>query len=105
MNNQEFSVDVAQQAEQSRLNNLCQFRIDVERQGFSNVVPVFNSLDEVREVRSTLLTQADILINKADDQAQDSSALRQYRQALRDVTKQNIALGEAFNPFPALPSV
>jgi hypothetical protein len=41
-----------------------------------------------RDKRSTLLAEADILINKALDNGQDATALRAYRQALRDITTQ-----------------
>jgi hypothetical protein len=42
----------------------------------------------VRDTRNSLLADADILIFKAEDLGQDTVALRQYRQALRDITKQ-----------------
>ena len=70
-----------------------------------DITLAFDNVDEVREARSTLLAQADILINKAEDKGQDSSALRQYRQDLRDVTKQTFDFSQPFYPFPALPSV
>jgi hypothetical protein len=41
-----------------------------------------------RTVRNSLLADADILIFKAEDLGQDTTALRQYRQELRDITKQ-----------------
>ena len=42
----------------------------------------------VRDIRNTLLTEADILIFKAEDLGQDTTLLRVYRQALRDITIQ-----------------
>lgn len=42
----------------------------------------------VRDIRNTLLSEADILIFKAEDLGQDTTALRSYRQALRDITNQ-----------------
>lgn len=42
----------------------------------------------VRDIRNTLLSEADILIFKAEDLGQDTAALRNYRQALRDITSQ-----------------
>ena len=45
----------------------------------------------IRQQREPLLSEADILINKALDKGSDVSALRTYRQALRDVTKQDPA--------------
>jgi vancomycin resistance protein YoaR len=39
-----------------------------------------------RKDRDALLVEADILINKAADLGQDTTALRTYRQALRDAT-------------------
>lgn len=42
----------------------------------------------VRDLRNTLLSEADILIFKAEDLGQDTTALRSYRQALRDITNQ-----------------
>lgn len=42
----------------------------------------------VRNQRNTLLAEADILIFKAEDLGQDVTALRGYRQALRDITLQ-----------------
>ena len=42
----------------------------------------------VRAQRAPLLTGADIAILKAEDAGQDTAALRQYRQALRDITAQ-----------------
>lgn len=41
---------------------------------------------EFRAKRNELLKEADILINKAEDNGEDSSELRAYRQALRDAT-------------------
>jgi len=51
-----------------------------------------DSLDKAAEyqrtVRNSLLADADILIFKAEDLGQDTTALRQYRQELRDITNQ-----------------
>lgn len=44
--------------------------------------------DYQRTIRNSLLDEADILIFKAEDLGQDTTALRAYRQALRDITKQ-----------------
>lgn len=41
---------------------------------------------EFRAERNKLLSEADILINKALDNDQDVTSLRTYRQALRDAT-------------------
>lgn len=41
---------------------------------------------EIRKQREPLLAQADIAINKAIDKDEDVTALRVYRQALRDIT-------------------
>lgn len=41
---------------------------------------------EFRFKRNELIVEADILINKAEDNSQDSTKLRAYRQALRDST-------------------
>jgi hypothetical protein len=55
----------------------------------------------VRDTRSSLLAEADILIFKAEDLGQDTTALRTYRQALRDVTLQE---GFPLNvTFPTIP--
>lgn len=43
---------------------------------------------EIRAKRGPLLIEADIAINIAEDNGRDASALRAYRQALRDVTEQ-----------------
>jgi hypothetical protein len=48
----------------------------------------YKEANKVRTERDYLISQADILINKAEDNEQDASALRQYRQALRDVPQQ-----------------
>ena len=50
--------------------------------------PVIDLAAEARAQRAPLLTDADIAINKAEDNGLDSSNLRKYRQALRDITKQ-----------------
>lgn len=44
--------------------------------------------DVIRVQRVPLLALADIAILKAEDNNQDTSAWRQYRQALRDITGQ-----------------
>jgi hypothetical protein len=55
----------------------------------------------VRDTRNSLLADADILIFKAEDLGQDTTTLRQYRQALRDITKQQ---GFPLNvTFPTIP--
>lgn len=41
---------------------------------------------EIRKQRAPLLASADIAINKAIDKGEDTTALRVYRQALRDIT-------------------
>ena len=41
---------------------------------------------DFRKQRGALLAEADILINKAADSGKDTTALRTYRQALRDAT-------------------
>ncbi|MCM1516223.1 MAG: phage tail assembly chaperone [Paraprevotella sp.] len=43
---------------------------------------------EARMGRDMLLHQADILIYKAEDAGEDTTALREYRQVLRDVPEQ-----------------
>ena len=48
----------------------------------------YKEANKVRIERDYLISQADILINKVEDNEQDASALRQYRQALRDVPQQ-----------------
>lgn len=40
---------------------------------------------EIVEKRDALLKEADILVNKAQDNAIDDIPFRQYRQALRDI--------------------
>lgn len=40
----------------------------------------------IRKQRTPLLIDADIAINKALDKGEDATALRVYRQALRDIT-------------------
>lgn len=55
----------------------------------------------IRDTRNSLLEEADILIFKAEDLGQPTTVLRQYRQALRDVTKQE---GFPLNvTFPEIP--
>ena len=43
--------------------------------------------EQFRAERNILLQQADIEINKLEDNNQDSTAWREYRQALRDATE------------------
>ena len=43
-------------------------------------------LNKIRELRKPLLDEADIEINKAEDNALDATALRDYRKALRGCT-------------------
>jgi len=45
------------------------------------------ALIEIREERKPLLEEADHKINLLEDQGLDSTEVRQYRQALRDMTK------------------
>ena len=42
----------------------------------------------IRAERNARIAEADIAINKAEDAGQDTTVLRQYRQALRDVPQQ-----------------
>ena len=42
----------------------------------------------IRAQRAPLLSEADIAIWKAEDNGQDATAWRRYRQALRDITAQ-----------------
>lgn len=52
-----------------------------------NPVPRRNDiLNQLRGLRQPLLAEADYEVNKLEDNAQDASAMRAYRQALRDVT-------------------
>mgnify|MGYP003122778637 CR=1 FL=1 len=44
-------------------------------------------MDELSLLRAPLLTEADVEINKLEDNGGDSSAWRTYRQALRDITE------------------
>lgn len=46
------------------------------------------ALDSIRKMRNDLLLDADFAINKAEDNGKPSKALREYRQALRDITSQ-----------------
>lgn len=56
----------------------------------------------VRAQRAPLLTGADIAILKAEDAGQDTAALRQYRQALRDITAQpGFPTAVTWPPVPA----
>ena len=72
------------------------------------------TMDLVRTARASLLSEADIEINKIEDASGDSSAWRTYRQALRDITatykkvdgdwKVSVDLLDAENfAFPAKP--
>lgn len=45
----------------------------------------------VRLERKPLLEEADWRINKAEDLGEDTTELRKYRQALRDVTSQDLS--------------
>jgi hypothetical protein len=100
-----FDAILAAQLEQDRLDILCQFRLELRKNGSSSIVPFFANLDEVREVRADLLIDADVSIKKAEDAGKDTQTLRIYRQALRDVTEQNFDFNTAFNPFPVKPMV
>jgi hypothetical protein len=56
-----------------------------------NPVPRRNDvLNQLRSRREPLLKDADNEVNKLEDNAQDASAMRAYRQALRDVTNDYI---------------
>lgn len=56
----------------------------------------------VRAQRAPMLTGADIAILKAEDAGQDTAALRQYRQALRDITAQpGFPTAVTWPPVPA----
>ena len=44
-------------------------------------------MDRITKMRAPLLADADIEINKLEDAGSDSSAMRTYRQALRDITE------------------
>jgi hypothetical protein len=46
------------------------------------------SWESVRQQRQPLLAEADWQIERAEDKGQDTTDLRAYRQALRDMTKQ-----------------
>lgn len=45
----------------------------------------------VRKQRRPLLQEVDWRINKADDLGEDTAELRKYRQALRDITNQDLS--------------
>lgn len=45
-----------------------------------------SKLSKLRDKRNSLLTEADHEVNKKEDASEDASALRAYRQSLRDVT-------------------
>ena len=49
----------------------------------------FKSWEDARKKRVSLLKEADWRIERADDNGLDSSPMRAYRQALRDITKQS----------------
>ena len=65
----------------------------VPENGYLNVEDIPKTQAEkevdVRAERDGLLAQADIIINKAEDAGKDTTAMRQYRQALRDVPEQS----------------
>lgn len=50
---------------------------------------VIQKWNEVRHKRMPLLHEADILVNQAQDVGINEQAARAYRQALRDITKQD----------------
>lgn len=58
-----------------------------------------------RAERNQLLSECDIMINKAEDNGEDTTALRTYRQALRDATIDWVmpTLGELAVEAPADP--
>lgn len=47
--------------------------------------------DSIRKQRKPLLEEVDWEINKAEDLGEDTIELRKYRQALRDVTNQDMS--------------
>lgn len=49
--------------------------------------PMVEVKAEFRAKRNLLISQVDIEINKLEDNGQDATVLRTYRQALRDCTK------------------
>jgi len=51
---------------------------------------------EFRAERNAKLSEVDVMINKAEDNGEDTAELRAYRQALRDATEQWVmpVLGE-----------
>lgn len=53
--------------------------------GFKQMHPECQ-LREIRRQREPLLAEADVLVNRAEDNGADATAARQYRQALRDIT-------------------
>jgi hypothetical protein len=56
--------------------------------------------DAVRRARVPLLAEADWRIQRAEDQGEDATALRSYRQALRDVTTGDDPDSPAWPPAP-----
>lgn len=46
-----------------------------------------DKLEEIREHRAPLLSEADVEINKLEDAAGDPASWRTYRSALRDITE------------------
>lgn len=53
---------------------------------FSSPAPV-TTWDDIRLIRSVLLTEADYLVNTAEDNGIDTTSYRSYRQSLRDITE------------------
>lgn len=62
-------------------------KLDAAIAAYEYKVPV----SEIRELRVPLLLEADWRINKAEDSGEDTSELRKYRQALRDITNQDLS--------------
>lgn len=68
-----------------RLNALT----DAEVATISEVIAINPaSWDMPRQMRASLLLEADWRIERAEDKGEDTSNLRAYRQALRDITQQ-----------------
>lgn len=51
-----------------------------------NIAVIQERWKNIRNTRSLLLSEADKLVNIAEDAGRDATAIRQYRQKLRDVT-------------------
>lgn len=62
-------------------------KIDSVLKNYSFVPDLF----DIRMERKPLLEEVDWRINKAEDSGEDTSELRKYRQALRDITNQDLS--------------